>query len=231
MRYLLLIAHPDDEIFFFSPFILSHPHNIHILCLSRGSWTPDGNSRSLGITRTKELQKICALLHCGLSFPTHQFKDNPLKDNPERAWCPARIIEEIAHAVREYRCTGIVSFDAKGVSRHPNHICCYIAAKQYMSTHNTQREGIPHISHLLCLHTPPLALKYLGVIASLIYLARHIISLNTASTHILLRSSCPHRRLARSAITDIYVSQRNWYRWLNQYCAMLIYVNVFTIVL
>ncbi|KAL0232949.1 hypothetical protein GEMRC1_011696 [Eukaryota sp. GEM-RC1] len=55
---LLVIAHPDDEIFFFGPLLLNRKCDLHILCLSPGSLFNSMHSSGLAETRQKELVHV-----------------------------------------------------------------------------------------------------------------------------------------------------------------------------
>jgi N-acetylglucosaminylphosphatidylinositol deacetylase len=75
----LIIAHPDDESMFFTPFITSFSSysNIHLLCLSSGDF--DG----IGSTRMKELEKSTNFL----KIKTLKIiEDEHLKDGMNNKW-------------------------------------------------------------------------------------------------------------------------------------------------
>jgi N-acetylglucosaminylphosphatidylinositol deacetylase len=83
---LLVIAHPDDEVMFFSP-LLNFTNSIHILCLS------DGNDEGLGTLRREELFK------CGEFFSVKKenitiVRHPQLVDGMRTNW-PSEIVSEI----------------------------------------------------------------------------------------------------------------------------------------
>lgn len=110
---LLLIAHPDDESMFFSPFLYwSKPF---ILCLS------DGNFDGKGKIRRQELINLCK--DRKLNYKILNYIDNSV-------WDVDLILYDLVVACKENRIKQIVTFDSKGVSGHKNHISCFKAAKK-----------------------------------------------------------------------------------------------------
>jgi len=113
-RPLLIIAHPDDESMFFSPFL--YYNNPFILCLSDGDYgNSDGNMRS------KEMRSICAHRKC-------EYKILDYKDNDE--WDAHRILEDIVSLCIQLKPCSIVTFDSQGVSGHKNHVSCFLAVRK-----------------------------------------------------------------------------------------------------
>jgi len=124
---LLVTSHPDDESMFFGPSIQTLRRmgaHVHILCLSNGG--ADG----LGSVRTKELEEVRAFL--GI----HSLKvvdDLRMKDGFEERW-PAEVIElHVEASVRRVAADVVLTFDAQGVSGHPNHIATYRGVLSWMA--------------------------------------------------------------------------------------------------
>lgn len=145
---MLVIAHPDDEAMFFSPFLWSlrcdlkavllrlgvdaeysevDPFQFFILCMSTG------NAEGLGTTRVKELEKSISFF-----FPIKSTRirchiiqiDNPhLLDSMNVSWDNTLVSSIIHEHVKHHRVNFVVTFDANGVSGHPNHIALYNAVK------------------------------------------------------------------------------------------------------
>lgn len=116
---LLVTAHPDDESMFFVPIIRALQragHPVHCLCLSTGNW------EGLGAARTGELLAAGRVL--GLASVTTLDEPVCLADGPRHRWeAPA-----VEAALREYLGRPgtpafklVLTFDAQGVSGHPNH--------------------------------------------------------------------------------------------------------------
>ena len=125
---LLIIAHPDDEIMFWTPTIktlISFNISMKILCLSNGNY--DG----LGELREKEFDNISRLLN----FPYSQIINIPeLQDNINQKWDPAIVSQQIEEYLKENEdVKTILTFDGNGVTKHPNHISCFNGLQYYLN--------------------------------------------------------------------------------------------------
>jgi N-acetylglucosaminylphosphatidylinositol deacetylase len=91
----LIIAHPDDESMFFTPFItsVSSHSNIHLLCLSSGDF--DG----IGETRKKELEKSTKFLNIKT---LKIIEDEMLKDGMKNKWDKEIIVSHIKTFTKEF---------------------------------------------------------------------------------------------------------------------------------
>ncbi|KZS97091.1 LmbE-like protein, partial [Sistotremastrum niveocremeum HHB9708] len=114
---LLLTAHPDDEVMFFSPTIfelLARNITVISLCLSTG------NADGLGEIRRNELSHSLDVL--GIGAANGIVLDHPqLQDNISLAWHPEIIASVLLQPVLSYNINAILTFDSYGVSGHPNH--------------------------------------------------------------------------------------------------------------
>ncbi|KAM3463650.1 hypothetical protein NHJ6243_003055 [Beauveria neobassiana] len=147
-RICLLIAHPDDEAMFFAPTVLAltRPetgNHVKILCLS------SGNAEGLGETRKKELVKSGMTL--GLRDEEDVFVvDNPadFPDSMTATWDESKIagllMSAFAPALASLKkqpteqpptanIDVLITFDAGGVSAHPNHISLYHGARRFIA--------------------------------------------------------------------------------------------------
>ena len=118
-RVLLVISHPDDESMFFGPTIQALRRagaRTHILCLS------NGDADGLGAVREKELESARKFLGVDSS---ELVNDSKLKDGFKEVWPEETIAARVEASVRRLDATVILTFDAKGVSGHPNHIATY----------------------------------------------------------------------------------------------------------
>ena len=114
---LLVTAHPDDEAMFFVPTILALQARgvvVHVLCLSTGDY--DG----LGAVRSGELVRSCASLGVAAERVT-LIDDARLRDGPAEIWDPALVASLVRRELRQHALAAVVTFDAYGVSGHPNH--------------------------------------------------------------------------------------------------------------
>ncbi|KAG5342479.1 N-acetylglucosaminyl-phosphatidylinositol de-N-acetylase [Termitomyces sp. T112] len=150
---LLLTAHPDDECMFFAPTIralVRAQTPVFSLCLSVG------NADGLGSIRRDELAHSLEVLN----IPAHRrwAVDHPdLQDNFTARWDPVTIASVLQPYVKSNNIETILTFDADGISGHPNH--CSLP------------DGVAHLPappRLYTLVTRPLHAKYIGVLAPLL---------------------------------------------------------------
>jgi N-acetylglucosaminylphosphatidylinositol deacetylase len=182
-RVCLLIAHPDDEAMFFSPTVmaLARPdtgNHVKILCLS------SGNADGLGETRKQELAKSGLIL--GLRSADDVFVvDKPeFPDSMTAKWdsgdISALLCSAFAPNIARSRNSDtapaaaidvLVTFDAGGVSGHPNHISLYHGAKTFIAELVAGKPGWKPPVDLYTLTTVSLGRKYIGFLDVLTTLA------------------------------------------------------------
>ena len=127
---LLIIAHPDDEIMFWTPTIktlISKNIKMKILCLSNGNY--DG----LGELREKEFDNVSR----ALNFPDNVILNIPqLQDNIHQKWDSSIISTQIEEFLKNNQdVKTILTFDRNGVTKHPNHISCFYGLNYYLKIH------------------------------------------------------------------------------------------------
>ncbi|KAK0388407.1 hypothetical protein NLU13_4651 [Sarocladium strictum] len=155
-RICLLIAHPDDEAMFFAPTVLAltRPetgNHVKILCLSTGD--ADG----LGETRRKELIKS------GMQLGLRDEDDVFVVDNPEdfpdsmtTTWDTQKIANLLCSAFAptlnsprpksssaNINIDVLITFDAQGISSHPNHISLFHGARAFIANLLATTESSP----------------------------------------------------------------------------------------
>eukprot|EP00981_Chlorochromonas_danica_P006012 scaffold1244_cov162-Ochromonas_danica.AAC.48 len=155
-RVLLVTAHPDDEVMFFSPFLEAYRSSnsaiVSILCLSTG------NDDGLGEKRKIELQQC--VKYYGIESQHVFIIDHPnLQDGMANHWSPEVIAEIYQDHVNVLRPDLVVTFDDYGVSGHPNHIAVYQGVR--LATLRSSGENLP--KHVLKLCSKPLIRKFWGV--------------------------------------------------------------------
>ena len=128
---LLIVAHPDDEIMFFTPLLVSFKR-LQILSLTAGSFPP-----SSGPVRCREMKCSCDIFLANGFMDLTILDDDRVRDGPiEGAWDGQErtifraINGAVEKLVKEY-CTkkgaapvsaiNVVTFDDLGVSGHVNH--------------------------------------------------------------------------------------------------------------
>ena len=128
---LFVIAHPDDEVMFFTPTLnnllnkidkLKYDINIRVLCLS------NGNYDNIGKERENEFSRVMK----NLRIEDYEIlNDDRLQDDLYKAWDSAVVSEKINNYLSSKNeegfnsVTHIITFDEDGVTKHPNHISCY----------------------------------------------------------------------------------------------------------
>ncbi|KAK0530061.1 N-acetylglucosaminyl-phosphatidylinositol de-N-acetylase [Tilletia horrida] len=239
---LVLTAHPDDEVMFFAPAILSlvaAGAQVYGLCMSAG------NADGLGDVRKSELVQA----YQSLGVPSTQVTliDDPLlADGMDVAWNPAYIATKTAAVVYDHQIDTILTFDSSGVSSHPNHVALHRAAWGYLGRslgrerQNRIAEGKmdasasagPLAPSVYALHTPPLLSKFLSLPMALYshaHAQRHLsIAPPTAPSrpgwpdrmHFL---SSPGQYLRTLQAMQAHASQLVWFRYLYVVFSRLMY--------
>ncbi|KIR56029.1 N-acetylglucosaminylphosphatidylinositol deacetylase [Cryptococcus gattii Ru294] len=114
---LIVTAHPDDEVMFFSPTILNligAGWDVRGLCLSTG------NSEDLGQSRKEEFIKSYAAL--GVPAENLEIIDHPdLPDGLTTEWDTTLVSNIVRDSLSSHPVDIIVTFDPKGITSHPNH--------------------------------------------------------------------------------------------------------------
>ncbi len=122
-KVMLVISHPDDEAMFFGPTLESLkktknliPTTTKVFCICLSN----GNASGLGQTRAKELKKstleVFKLDGCVIA------DSEDLQDGMENAWPLEEIANVVHECVQHYSPDVILTFDERGVSKHPNHV-------------------------------------------------------------------------------------------------------------
>ena len=118
----LIIAHPDDETMFFSPWIRtflrsSNADRLFVLCLSNGNY--DG----LGTIREKEIIQATTCL--GMKKENVSvIRDSRLADGPKSVWKEETIRAHVTKFVETNKISTLITFDDYGISGHINHVHC-----------------------------------------------------------------------------------------------------------
>ncbi|KAK4650910.1 N-acetylglucosaminyl-phosphatidylinositol de-N-acetylase [Podospora pseudocomata] len=168
----LLIAHPDDEAMFFAPTVLAltRPetgNHVKILCLS------SGDADGLGETRKKELAKSGVVLGLRSTSDVFVVEKPEFRDSMTTTWDAGKISDLLvsAFAPQLNKSKGasspptasidvLITFDAGGVSSHPNHISLYHGAKEFVGALVAGKAGWASPVDLYTLTTVPIARKY-----------------------------------------------------------------------
>jgi N-acetylglucosaminylphosphatidylinositol deacetylase len=192
-----VIAHPDDEAMFFVPTVSSFVAagaDCFLLCLSSGNY--DG----LGATRRTELVASAQVL--GIPATHVQTIDDPLlQDGPKESW-PAREIGGVLDTfVKRHRIDTLVTFDAQGVSGHPNHISVHVGVRDFIQQSTSTVRAYQ-------LESTNILRKYLGIVD---FIWSQLLTTFSRDGRLLLCS--PNPLLSYWAMCA-HASQFVWYRYL-----------------
>eukprot|EP00796_Vickermania_ingenoplastis_P000652 gene653-369_t len=148
---LLVFAHPDDEAMF-SPILLylkQQKISCHFLCLS------NGNFNAQGPVREQEVYASAAFF----GIPKRNVKvvnHSELQDGMSEKWPETRVMREIEQYLEKaMHISTVITFDADGVSSHPNHMAVHAGVKKL-------RNNMPPGIIFLQLKTRSLLMKYIS---------------------------------------------------------------------
>ncbi|CAO2655237.1 Nn.00g103010.m01.CDS01 [Neocucurbitaria sp. VM-36] len=226
-RILLLIAHPDDEAMFFAPTLLAltrpeHGNHVKILCLS------SGDADGLGEVRKKELVKSGLQLGVGSKDDILIIEDKNFPDSMTVTWHPRLISNLLTTAFAPKMATipskeapqatidVIITFDAYGVSSHPNHKSLYDGAHTFLKALMHRHSGWECPIKLYTLTTISIFRKYISLIDAPITIIGAIVrkkELGSFPAPLLFASSPGRYRAAQKAMTTAHKSQMRWFRW------------------
>lgn len=214
----LVIAHPDDEVMFFSPALLQLDRllpgsvRFNLVCLSRG------DADSLGATREVELQKSLRLLLGSSGRKVELFQlDYP--DGFNETWDMRSVAKSVESLVFIGGArTVFLTFDDHGVSGHPNHVACHHAVKQILDTHPGQRALI------LNSHRGNILLKYCGFVYDVLKLYLGT-PLKRRGPRLSFVNTFPQYVLAFASMANAHESQLVWYRYGWWCLSRFVFVN------
>ncbi|KAF2733564.1 phosphatidylinositol glycan class L [Polyplosphaeria fusca] len=226
-RIILLIAHPDDEAMFFAPTLLAltRPENgnhVRILCLS------SGNADGLGETRKKELVKSGVQLGLRGEDDILVLEDKNFPDSMTVTWHPRLISNLLTTAFAPKMSTvsskeapqatidAIITFDAEGVSSHPNHKSLYSGAHTFLKALMHRHSGWECPIKLYTLTSTNVLRKYLSLLdapATIIGALVKRKELGDYPTPLMFVGSPVGYRTAQKAMTTAHQSQMRWFRW------------------
>ncbi|KAF2197275.1 LmbE-like protein [Delitschia confertaspora ATCC 74209] len=226
-RILLLIAHPDDEAMFFAPTLLSltRPelgNHVKILCLS------SGNADGLGEIRKKELVKSGLQLGLRSEDDILVIEDTNFPDSMSVTWHP-RLISNLLTSVfapnmasvsskepPQANIDAIITFDAHGISSHPNHKSLYHGAHTFLKSIMHRHSGWECPIRLYTLTTTNILRKYISLLDLPVAIIEAMIrkkELGEFPTPFMFVSGPLDYRTAQKTMTTAHKSQMRWFRW------------------
>ncbi|KAI1206574.1 LmbE-like protein [Annulohypoxylon truncatum] len=236
-RICLLIAHPDDEAMFFAPTVLAltrpeSGNHVKILCLS------SGNADGLGEVRKKELVKSGLLLGLKheddvLVIDSPDFQDSmtitweadKISSLLTSAFAPNLTSQKSSNSNPAATIDALLTFDAHGISSHPNHISLYHGARTFISSLTRGKPGWASPVDLYTLTTVSLPRKYFGFLDVFPTILSLVINGGgerrsdkgnpgaLVSMSALAGGGRESYGTARLAMTEAHKSQMVWFRW------------------
>ncbi|EIE20999.1 LmbE-like protein [Coccomyxa subellipsoidea C-169] len=128
-RVLLVTAHPDDEVIFFSSTISAlHASGLEVflLCLT------NGDAHGLGGVRERELRAAAKALQID-SLHLNILNDSRIQDGHHEEWEQEYVAAVVRKEVRRLLINTIITFDPAGVTGHKNHKGCHDGVRQYVT--------------------------------------------------------------------------------------------------
>ncbi|KAK8188989.1 putative deacetylase LmbE-like domain-containing protein [Phyllosticta capitalensis] len=226
-KICLLIAHPDDEAMFFAPTVqaLAKPelgNHIKILCLS------SGDADGLGETRKKELVKSGMVLGLRSEEDVLVIEDTNFPDSMSVTW-DARLISNLltkafaprmasmpANSAPEATIDVLITFDAGGISGHPNHRSLYHGARAFLKALMHRHAGWECPVKLYTLSSINIFRKYVSVLDAPATVGSILVrkkQVGAFPSPLLFASGPSDVASAQAAMTKAHVSQMRWFRW------------------
>lgn len=202
----LVVAHPDDEVMFFSPSLLQFnellPLNIPVKVICMTSGDADG----MGYIRRQELVRSLQIVFHGRTFTSEVLA---FEDGMGASWDKNDVRDEIARLVVDANPL-VLTFDQFGVSGHINHVSSGKAVESL------------DLRHALYLKSnQPVYVKYSSFIPSILRLVVASVWPGTERPRMFI-STLPQYLLSLSAMSLAHDSQMVWFRvgwWLfSRFC-------------
>ena len=215
--FILLHAHPDDEVMFFLPTLLTVRDNMdpelfresHLVCMTSSSVI---RANEYIKSAQEVLQKDSATTHVVHNSRYDDFCPNRQEivslhldtvfDGFNYTWDEKEVTNVLLNLIGSSKVEdlsryNIITFDNYGVSGHPNHISCYSTAK---SLHK-QCSSI----NVFTLQSVSLIEKYVPAI-----FVNKLIFTSSSFNGIVITRPCSST--LQHAFKNIYLSQKTWYR-------------------
>eukprot|EP01013_Petalomonas_cantuscygni_P034632 TRINITY_DN62473_c0_g1_i1.p1 TRINITY_DN62473_c0_g1~~TRINITY_DN62473_c0_g1_i1.p1 ORF type:complete len:263 (-),score=20.36 TRINITY_DN62473_c0_g1_i1:24-812(-) len=238
----LIIAHPDDEAMFFTPTLVALRDAgicCRILCLTTG------NADGLGAVRSRELLDSAASF--GIDPSAVRILDDPALPDAFAPWDPVVATRCVARLMAPGGFLDptvvrwLFTFDAGGVSGHPNHIATsravITAVEDFAAQSSAESEGRlppPRVSRLVSHRLPA---KYLGPLGAALLVALAGVAQGRTDSSRLLPSGATDgppvfwagRRGMRAAWAGMraHPSQLVWFRRIYLATSVYVMANVY----
>lgn len=208
-KFLLVVAHPDDECLFFGPTVLgfiSRGFQGHLIVFSKG------NYEGLAHQREKELIRSCEQLGIAsercLSFNRTEFPDDP------QQWWPKELLRDLIDTyLLKNDIDLLISFDRDGISGHVNHRSLALALESFPSNRSLSIYRLTSVSALV---------KYFSFFNLLPTLLDYFF--HPSSNRILFLNS-PREYLRTVWAFREHRSQQRWFRYFYIFFSRYMFIN------
>lgn len=203
-KSLLLIAHPDDELFFFLPLVLLLK-NLTIISLTSGNQF----QKNFNIIRFKEFQKSSKVFKFNfIIFNNKDLSKNDYLENMDK------IIKSLKKIILKEKFEAVYTFNSKGCSGHKAHISCFhivtgIIKKMKTESSVINTENKENSKNL----DKKQNITDFYVLKDLNFEEKYLKNTKTDNKNIIIKSKKIRIKLILKII-NIYWSQMNWYRLL-----------------
>ncbi|ODV64208.1 N-acetylglucosaminylphosphatidylinositol deacetylase [Ascoidea rubescens DSM 1968] len=215
----LVIAHPDDEVMFFSPSIIElnkkiYNNTLNIICFS------NGNNDGLGHIRSSEIVHSGVIL--GLDAVSIHVIQNEIdfKDSMSIIWDSQKISNQLNHLISNNKLHNkivLLSFDQLGISNHPNHKSLYYGCLDFIKSFSKSYNH--HQLVFYKLNSLNFFQKYSFTLLTNFHLLKnHLILLYSNNPSfdekiVDISSNFPSVILSLAAMSFAHDSQMVWFRW------------------
>ena len=216
-RFLLLVAHPDDECLFFAPTILrliSRGVEGHLLVVSQG------NYEGLGEIRQRELKDSCRTLGISLSRCL-SLNRTELVDHPNQWWPEDLLVALIGEYLVKHSIDLLISFDRGGISGHINHRSLAVALES-----SSLNRSVSSLSIYSLRSVSPLFkfTSFFDVLPTLfVFLPRLFFSSSSSSSFLVVSSPVEYLRTLNAF--HRHRSQQRWFRHFYTLFSRYMFIN------
>ncbi len=171
----------------------------------------------MGLGGVRSVELLESYTRLGVNSTPILLDDPLLPDSmgPDGVWDSAYVAEQVAQIASASGATHLLTFDAEGVTQHPNHIAL-AHVPSLLPKHGVQLESLQ-------LHSPRIATKFTGVGWAIFIAARD--ALRREPPHHATFVSTPAQYAQTLYAMRAHESQLVWFRWLYVAFSRLMWVN------
>ncbi|CCF56692.1 hypothetical protein KAFR_0B03960 [Kazachstania africana CBS 2517] len=216
----LVVAHPDDEVMFFSPTLLQLDSHLPPNCKFNIISYSDGDAEGLGSLRSNELAHSIDMLIPRRNKEIFIFNHT---DGMNEVWDNKLMLHQLESILSDSQTNILLTFDQFGVSNHINHKACHQVVTSYIQSHAKNNFAL-----LLDSYSSNLLKKYTGFAWQLVFLAKNYwIHGKTLPNldHLALFNPYSDYITAYATMLKAHKSQMVWFRYGWWFFSRFVYVN------